>query len=401
MGRNAIFLVTGFTLVFLMTGRNLSNVGTQAFKTAINYYENTSIHNIAEAGANFACNQIFLVGNWRTGYPNIPFSGGTFTVTVTPISGTNYLQIVSTASYLGSTYSIKILLQPSSFAKFAFWGGSGAAAAAWETGDTVTGPMHVEGTLKTYGQPVFQGKVTTKTGLTKSGSPAKPLFNGGYETGVSIPLPTTAFSSLDSVASNGGHKQTGADLYLRFLPNGDVLWKTSPTGAETQVALTTFAPNGIIEVDKANIYIQGTVSGKVSLVANRSSGTAGGRVFIQNDLVYDADPRIDPSSTDMLGIISKGDIQIMDNGATSFNVMASMYSEGGGMSVENGTSRPAGVLTVVGGMIVKNLYATSNGASGTLRKGYNLSLQYDQRFLTDNPPNFPTTSNYEILSWLE
>ncbi len=401
MGRSSIFLVMGFTLVFLMTGRNLSNVSTEAFKTAINYYENTSIHNIAEAGANFACNQIFLVGNWRTGYSNIPFAGGTFSVTVTPVSGTKNIQVVSTAIYDGSNYSIKILLQPSSFAKFAFWGGSGAAAAAWETGDTVTGPMHVEGTLKTYGQPVFQGKVTTKTGLIKSGSPAKPYFNGGYETGVSIPLPTTAFSTLDSIASNGGYKQVGTDLYLTFLPNGRLLWKTSPTGTVTEAELTAFAPNGIIEVDKANIYVQGTVKGRASIVANKSSGTVGGKVFVENDLVYSADPRIDPSSTDMLGIISKGDIQIMDNGATSFNVMASMYSEGGGMSVKNGTSRPAGTLTVVGGMIVKNLYATSNGASGALRKGYNLSLQYDQRFLTDNPPEFPTTSSYEILSWLE
>jgi len=401
MGRSSIFLVMGFTLVFLMTGRNLSNVSTEAFKTAINYYENTSIHNIAEAGANFACNQVFLVGNWNTGYSNIPFAGGTFSVTVTPVSGTKNIQIVSTATLDGSTYSIKILLQPSSFAKFGFWGGSGAAAAAWETGDTVTGPMHVEGTLKTFGEPVFQGKVTTKTGLTKSGSPATPHFNGGYETGVSIPLPTATFPTLDSIASNGGYKQVGTDLYLTFLPNGRLLWKTSPTGTVTEVELTAFAPNGIIEVDKANIYVQGTVKGKASIVANRSSGTTGGLVFIENDLVYAADPRIDPSSTDMLGIISKGDIQIKDNGATSFNVMASMFSEGGGMSVQNGTSRPAGTLTVVGGMIVKNLYGTSNGASGSARRGYNLSLQYDQRFLTDNPPQFPTTSNYEILSWLE
>ncbi len=399
MGRSAIFLVMGLTLVFLMTGRNLSSVSTEAFKNAIGYYESTSNHNIAEAGANFACNQIFLVGKWTTGYSNIPFAGGTFSVTSTPV-GTN-LQVVSTATYDGKTYSIKILLQPSNFAKFAFWGGSGASAAAWETGDTVTGPMHVEGTLKTYGEPVFQGKVTTKTGLTKSGSPATPQFNGGYETGVSVPLPTTAFSTLDSVASHGGYKQVGTDLYLTFLNNGKVTWKTSPTGVATTVDLTAFAPNGIIEVDKANIYVQGTVKGRASIVANKSSGSSGGQVFIQNDLVYNSDPRTDLSSTDMLGIISKGDIQIKDNGATSFNVMASMYSEGGGMSVENGTSRPPGTLTVVGGMIVKNLYATSNGASGSARKGYNLSLQYDTRFLSDNPPQFPATAMYEILSWLE
>ena len=138
-----------------------------------------------------------------------------------------------------------------------------------------------------------------------------------------------------------------------------------------------------------------------SIVANKSSGNTGGQVFIQNDLVYDQDPRIDPSSTDMLGIISKGDIQIQDNGASSFNVMASMYSEGGGMSVEHGTLRPPGTLTVVDGLAVQNLYPTSNGASGSNKKDYNLALQYDQRFLTDGPPEFSTTNHYEILSWLE
>lgn len=103
MGRNAIFLVMGFTLIFVMTGRNLSSMGTTAFLTAINYYENTQGHNIAEVGANIACNQIFLNPSWRAGYSNVSFGGGTFSVTATNVSGTNYVQMVSTATYQGST----------------------------------------------------------------------------------------------------------------------------------------------------------------------------------------------------------------------------------------------------------------------------------------------------------
>ena len=76
MGRNAIYLVIGFTFVFLMSSRNLSTVSTEAFKNAIQYYETAVGHNIAQAGANFACNQIFLQPNWRDGYTNVGFAGG-------------------------------------------------------------------------------------------------------------------------------------------------------------------------------------------------------------------------------------------------------------------------------------------------------------------------------------
>lgn len=401
MGRSSIFLIIGFTTIFLMAGRNLSSISMRALTTSISYYENTTGHNIAEAGANFGCNAIFLTPNWRTGYSNVPFAGGMFTVTASSISGSNNVLLVSTATYGDKTYEMKITLQPSGFQKFGFWGGTGASAAAWETGDTVTGPMHVQGTLKTYGQPVFQGKVTTQTGLTKYGSPATPQFNGGYETGVSIPLPTATFPKLDSIASNGGYKRVGTDMYLTFNADGTVTWKTSPGGTDTTVALTTLAPNGVLEVDKGNIYVQGTVKGKLTIVANKTTGTTGGKVYVQNNLVYATDPRVDPESEDMLGIVSKGDVTIQDNGATTFNVMASMYVEAGGMAVQNGTSRPAGVLNVVGGLIVQNLYGTSNGASGSDRRGYNLSLQYDQRYRTSSPPSYPATGSYEILSWLE
>ncbi len=401
MGRNAIFLVIGFTLIFVMTGRNLSSMGTTAFLTAINYYENTQGHNIAEVGANIACNQIFLNPSWRAGYSNVSFGGGTFSVVATNVSGTNYVQMVSTATYQGSTYQEIILLQPSGFAKFGFWGGTGASAAAWETGDTVTGPMHVDATLETYGRPVFTGKVTTKTGWNNLLPPQMPYFNGGYETGISLPLPTTAFPTLDSTAKAHGYKEAGSDMYLQFNADGSVTYKITSTGTPTTVPLTTLAPNGVLEVDKGNIYIQGTLSGQVTLVANRSSGSTGGQVYVQNNMVYNNDPRVNPSSTDMLGIVSYGDVTIMDNAATTFNLMGSVYSQTGGLAVTDYTSRNAGVLNVIGGMIVQNLYATSNGGTGSARRGYNLSLQYDSRFLVSSPPSFPTTGTYEILSWWE
>ena len=70
-------------------------------------------------------------------------------------------------------------------------------------------------------------------------------------------------------------------------------------------------------------------------------------------------------------------------------------------STESSLAISAGVLSIFGGMMVEKLYATSNGASGSARKGYNLSLHFDERFSNDSPDNFPSTGCYEILSWFE
>src|SRR3989338_8948602 len=142
MGRNSIFLVIGFTFVFLMTARNLSTVSTEAFKNAITYYEGSMGHHIAQTGANFACNQIFLTPNWREGYSDVEFAGGTFSVTAAGIPNTDRVQIVTTAYSGGKTYTIKILLQPSLFSKFAYYSDNEPSNINWVTGDTVWGPYH-------------------------------------------------------------------------------------------------------------------------------------------------------------------------------------------------------------------------------------------------------------------
>jgi hypothetical protein len=103
----------------------------------------------------------------------------------------------------------------------------------------------------------------------------------------------------------------------------------------------------------------------------------------------------------MVGIIAYGDLTVKDNSATYFNLAGSLYSYTGGLAVENGTSRPPGTLSLLGGMIVEQLYATSNGASGSSRKGYNLSVKYDTRFATNATPAYPATGSYEIVSWYE
>ena len=156
-------------------------------------------------------------------------------------------------------------------------------------------------------------------------------------------------------------------------------------------------------MDKGTVHVEGTVNGRVTIASIRSSGVAGGKVNITNNLVYADDPRTNPSSNDVLGVVSYGDFTIKDNGATQFDVNGSFYSYKGGLQVENFNTRPAGNLRILGGMMVEYLYATSNGASGTSRRGYNLKTEFDERMAkaANQPDYFPSTSAFEILSWLE
>lgn len=401
MGRTSIYMVIGFSAIMLMAGKNMSDVGVQALDNSLSYYENTQRYSIAVAAANLACSKLWSDAAWTTGYSNVSYNGGTFSAVVTSLSG-GRKQITSTATYGGITQTITIVMKPSNFSKFAYYGGTSASAAAWETGDTIGGPSHTQGKLKTFGSPVFLGKATSLSGITKTGSPKNPQFFGGFESGVSLTMPAnTSYNSILTAATAGGKSQIGGSLYLKFNADGTISWKTSAAASYITQSLSTYAPNGVIVIDKGSLFVEGTLDGRVTLASLRTSGSTGGTTTITNSILMKSNPRTTPTSNDVLGIVSYGDINIADNSAAQFDVQASLYSYTGGVAVEHGASRPPGVLSIYGGMMIQQLYATSNGAAGSSRKGYNLSLKFDERFANDSPDYFPATGKYEILSWFE
>jgi hypothetical protein len=394
-------MVIGFSAIMLFTGKNLSGVGIEALDNSLQYFENTQRYAIAVAAANMVCSKVWETPSFSTSYNNIKYNGGTFSTSVSSIGG-GMIRIDASGTYAGKSQTVSITMKPSRFSKFAYYGGTSASAAAWETGDTIGGPSHTQGKLKTFGSPVFMGKATAKTGITMTGSPKNPQFIGGFESGVDIPMPAnTSYNNIISAATSGGKLQTGGTLYLKFNNDGTVSWKTSAAGVVTTQSLSSYAPNGVIAVDKGSLFIEGTLDGRVTVASLRSSGSTGGTTTILNSMVMKDNPKTNPASNDMLGIVSYGDITVANNLATQFDIQATMYSYTGGLAVEHGTSRPAGNLSVHGGMIVERLYATSNGASGSSRKGYNLILRFDERMYNDSPDYFPATGKYEILSWYE
>ena len=415
MGRASILLVMGYVALLLMSGVLMSDMSVQAYDNALRYYQGVKGRNIAIAGANIAANYIFLYppnvnGNgWFAGYATpVSFDGGTFTVTVDsttsvdPNTGERRLTLLSTALYDDSTTTVIATLRQSNFAKFAVYAGTSAANVYWATGDSAFGPVHVQGTLRTTGTPFFGGKVTTMNGVDSTSWSGHPIFNAGVENGVNIPMNKNYQKLRDKAASGGKLFAGNDDLYLNFKCDS-VTWRRG-ANPDTTSLLSTFAPNGTIVLNNGSgtLHVQGTVKGRYTVGSLDTTGASKGNIVIDNDVRYNTDPRVNPASTDMLGIVAHNGITIADNTATSgtpnFTVMAALFSYANTIHVENYNSRPLGILWSLGGWTVQDLDATTNSS---ITRGLSVNIRFDERFRTSAPPFFPTTNAYEILAWYE
>ena len=426
-GKASLLLVLGFSIIFLGVGYNFSNLSLRAVDNVSDYYEDTKAHNIAVSGANMAMNQLFLDGSWVSGYDDLPFNGGTVDVTVA--SSGNEKIITATGTYNSITKTINVVLQPSSFAKFG-WYIQNMSSKVFVDGDTVYGAFHSQSTLNIEGSPVFYGKVTTQRGFNPDpkfweSRGYDPKFYGGFETGVDVPLDNNydfadqKSAAIDGVTNHGGSSYfDNTDVWLKFNSDGTVTYRTG-IGADTASygpavteALTSFAPTGVIYLGRGDVYMSGVLNGQVSVVAGESSGLGSGNVYLTDDITYlnapmtyagnnDYEPT---NSTDALGIMATNNLIIADNipNKTDIHIDATVFCAQGGVQTENLiTQADNGKIYLRGGVIAaKEELVVKIDNDGTF-KGYRKHVIFDERSLLTYPPLFPTTDNFEIVSWYE
>lgn len=400
MGKASILLVIGYSVILLVVGLNVQGFGTRSTDNYLDYYEQSMVNNIAVCGANLAANQIFIDPGWRDGYEDTPFSGGTFVVTVDTLPGQR-VRVTSTGRYVDVEKTITFVLQPSTFAKFAYFTNI-EGAIWWVSKDTVWGPFHTNSKMRIYGSPVFLGKVTSRLGLFRSRYNRAKFF-GGYQSGVKVDLPNDMSRLVG--AAIGGRRFRNTDVWLTFQANGTVTWKTSGRGPWTTDQLSSFAPNGVILVEKGNMHIKGKVNGKITVSATGSSGRGQGNVYIDDDIMYAQDPRTGPSD-DRLGIAVDNNVIITDNPQNNndVRVQATIFCRSGAFMAENYSTRPpSGTIDLLGGLVMhqRGPVGTFSSRTGRIRSGFSKRYRYDERFRVSAPPFFPTTGKYEIISWLE
>ncbi len=407
-GKGAIFLVLGFSLIFMVVGRNFNSMATATVDNFTAYYYETKVHHIAATGVNLVTNQIFLNNSIPDQTFNYSFDGGTITATLTTIDAfQNIRELTSVGNYAGISSSIRIIFKPSLFSKYAYFSDSEGSEIWWTTQDTVWGPMHTNGNLRVADRPVFMGKVTIDGRLVKYSNSARPQFLGGFETGIHVDIPSDGVSNLSTAATAGGAKFTGRSLvYLEF--RGDsVRYRYSNSGSWTYRLASTFAPNGAIFAENAELHIKGRVKGQFTIGAS-GTGSNRGKIFLDDDIYYNTDPQINPNSQDMLGIVAQRDVIITENSANNNNIkiQATIYSETGSFTAEDYQNRPvSGAIQLYGGITqyVRGAVGTFRTVHGQsqIASGFSKRYRYDERFMVSSPPFFPGTGNFEIVSWFE
>jgi len=459
-GRASLLLVIGFSLIFMSISSRFNTLTTSSVDGYGAYFYDLMAYNIALSGANMAANEIFMDRTWEAGFSNVSFNGGTLNVYVSNTasgstgkvtichvppgneaarhtmqvassavaahlahgdylgecdavssSSSSTATIVSEGTYGDSTRVIVVELRPASYSKYGNFYASISAYPA--TGDTFNGPFHTNGKLYTSGSPVFWGKVSTKSGLVMQGTPKDPKFYGGYQTGIDIPNDFDT-SGLRTNAGKVFRDTTGSgkavEVKLYYNSDGTVTYSqkigTGSYSTAKTVALTTLAPNGLIYVEKGNIYTKGTLKGQVTMVASKKGTSGYGCVYFEDNLKYNTDPKTYPSSTDMMGIVAESNIRIQSNTTTKgkdIYTQASMYSVTGNIGPEDGlvTQSYLGSWKILGGLIAADTRVTATYSGSTPVKGLRFVHSYDDRFLTAVPPYFPKTKYYEIVSWYE
>jgi hypothetical protein len=404
-------------------------------------------HNLASSGANLAANAVFIDNNWTDGYSDLHMNGGEINVSVQVLNAAqNIRKIVSVADYDDQEDTVEVILSPSRFSQFAYYSQNEGSGIWWTGRDTVFGPFHTQDNLRADNHPVFGvvGYRTTIKGSLiyhDSKSSDSPVFLGSFQNGVDQPLPSDGLQPLRDAAVDDGYKidrssTTNTITDTRYVPGGwqkvNGKWQyisghyetyyTSVTSVDT-VYLTfnndkvnvklgynkptstyttsEIAPNGVIYAEGMDIHLQGTVQGQYTVVSD-------GNVFLDDDIVYKTNPKTNPSSTDLLGIVAQSNVYISDNNATqNINIDAAIYCQDGGFGAYNYDTRSVdGNINLLGG-ITQNIrkavgqYTTDYYGNITLTHGFNKRYRYDERLMQMFPPLFPTTGGFSIVSWKE
>jgi len=215
----------------------------------------------------------------------------------------------------------------------------------------------------------------------------------------------TDFTPLKNAAISGGKYIHGSDVTITFdsASTGYMTIKIGAAAAQ-HVLISTYAPNGAILVDSGNVRIKGVFKGQLTLSVQSGGKANKGKLYLDSSVAYCRNPLDHPNPPDILGLCAEDSIVITNNSNNSGNVtiQAALFSLNGGLGVEqydNGVIR--GRINLLGGISQKQRAAVGTLSGSNVNSGFSKSYRYDDRLMNQNPPFYPTTGSYEILSWYE
>ena len=395
---------------------NWQNKTTNTFKRQLQATD------IAEAGLDRALVWLRAQAIPPTGNSTNPWGGaqnlgnppiGSYSVTITDLGSpggapnVKRYRINSTSTVGGITQTLTNYLQTDNYARYIWFTDreqfGGTNVWFWDQ-DHLNGPAHSNGHFNIKGNPVFDGEVRSVDNYIRyynngnninssnlSNPPFDvPVFGGTVTLGSdSTNMPTQALN-LRSASTSGG---------LRLSGNSTVVLNSNGTMNVTNAAKgwnnhnTALPANGALFVSSGTLTISGTLNGRLTAGASRD-------IIIPNNILYASDPRVNPASTDTLGLISEEDIMISSGAPSNLEIDASIMALNTSFMMENWWVGPAkGTLTVFGGIIQDERGPVGTFSGSTKMSGYSKNYNYDARLLNTPPPFVPTTGDYITLEW--
>lgn len=419
----ATYLVVAVLIAFVITFVNAS-IGQN---NAANFFKKyMQAFNLAESGLDKAVQQL------RDGSAS-NFSGtlspvGTYDVTIADLGlfGTmRRYRITSVGSAGGISKRLINVVQVDNYARYIWFtdGENYGSSNVWFWDqDHLNGPTHTNGQLNIAGHnpgPIFDGEVRSASDQINyfnngshiySSNPSNPpydtpAFNGGLTLGAnSINMPRQATYLRNAASSGGLSLSNNTTVVLNSTGTMNITnngyYHDHCTGSCNNCCTLADQPlpaNGALFVRNGNLSVSGVLNGRLTAGAS-------GNVVIKGNTTYSDDPRVNPASTDMLGLISESNVVISSAASYNLEVDASIMALNTSFMLENWWVGPAkGTLTIYGGIIQdqRGPVGTFSGIGGQKLSGYSKNYAYDSRMLGTPPPFFPTTGDYVTLVWEE
>lgn len=410
--------------------------------------------NIAEAGVNYY--------RWHLAHAPEDFQDGTggsgpyvhdyldpeglttgqYSLEITPpVNGSSIVTIVSTGwstRFPNVKRTIRAQYGKPSLARFSFL----VNASSWYgPGLTVNGEIHSNNGIRmdAVNTSVVTSHQTTYPCGSETGcnpSQSKPgVWGAGPNSSLwQFPVPPVNFASIafdfdtmQEAADDNGHylgasgaqgyhvifnangtyqinRVNTTNYYYGYASNDGCQRRYERIGSETVIGTYNVADNPILFAED-HLWVEGTVRGKITVAAVRFPiETNAMNIWIPNNLVYAA-----YDNTNNLGLVAQNDIYFARNIPEDFRVDGALLAQSGKIirhgyinygNCSAGSWSVKDSLTINGSLISFNK-SYWNFGSGPSSGFVTRTINYDASLLLQPPPYFPTSGDYEFITWRE
>ncbi len=268
-------------------------------------------------------------------------------------------------------------------------------------GDIVRGPLHTNGQINVYANPTFKGPVSSVSPSINYYHGPPPLDNPDFQAALTlgaprIQLPVTGdiITSISDAAkaTNGTGLYFTGDTTVTLISNGTAnvtndgrnLTGVANAGQRWTNHNVPLPANGALFVNNGNVDVSGILAGQLTVATNSN-------IRVVGSILYNSDPRTNPNSTDMLGLVSQNNVIVGSAAPNNIEIDAYILALHNSFYVENYTSRLKGTLTLYGGItqVERGAVGTFNASTGLRSSGYKKDYNYDARFEDVAPAYFP------------